>query len=72
MSPGSARRCKCVHTTGVPFRHELDEDRKLFYPAIMRTIVATGYDGVVGQEGSPRNGADWVASLEAAYKVCDV
>jgi hydroxypyruvate isomerase len=60
------------HTAGVPGRHELDENQELYYPAIMRAIAATDYDGYVGQEFSPRNGADWATSLEAAYRLCDV
>jgi hydroxypyruvate isomerase len=36
----------------------------------MRAIAKTGYDGYIGQEFSPRNGAEWVASMEAAYGVC--
>ena len=38
----------------------------------MRTIAETNYDGYMGQEFSPRNGENWLASLEQAYKVCDV
>ncbi len=60
------------HTAGVPGRHELDENQELYYPAIMRAVAATKYDGYVGQEFSPRNSADWATSLEAAYRICDV
>jgi hydroxypyruvate isomerase len=31
------------HTAGVPGRHEIDDSQELFYPAIMRAIVDTGY-----------------------------
>ena len=58
------------HTAGVPGRHELDENQELYYPAIMRAIAATDYDGYVGQEFSPRDGANWLASLQQAYDVC--
>ncbi len=34
------------HTGGVPGRHEIDESQELFYPAIMRAIVATGFKGI--------------------------
>ena len=44
----------------------------LYNPPIMRAIAATDYEGYVGQEFSPRNSADWAASLEAAYRICDV
>ncbi len=60
------------HTAGSPGRNELDETQDLYYPPIMRAIAATDYDGYVGQEFSPRNGADWAASLEAAYRICGV
>jgi hydroxypyruvate isomerase len=60
------------HTAGNPGRNELDETQELYYPPICRAIAATDYDGYVGQEFSPRNGETWAASLEAAYRVCDV
>src|SRR6478736_436863 len=41
------------HTGGVPGRHELDENQELYYPAIMRAIVATGFKGHVAQEFIP-------------------
>jgi hydroxypyruvate isomerase len=58
------------HTAGVPGRHELDEDQELYYPAIMRAIAATDYDGYVGHEFTPRG--EPIAGLEQAFKVCDV
>jgi len=42
------------HTAGVPGRNEIDETQELNYPAIMRAIVATGFDGYVAQEFIPR------------------
>ena len=41
------------HTAGVPGRHELDETQELHYPAIMRAIADSGYQGLVGQEFIP-------------------
>lgn len=38
----------------------------------MQASADTDYDGRVGQEFSPCNGADWATSLEAACRVCDV
>lgn len=58
------------HTAGNPGRHELDDSQELYYPAIMRTISGLDYAGYVGQEFSPIHDAK--ASLEAAYKICDV
>jgi len=59
------------HTGGVPGRNEIDDTQELFYPAIMRAIVATGYKGYVAQEFIPKN-KDAVASLRAAIHICDV
>jgi hydroxypyruvate isomerase len=41
------------HTAGVPGRHEIDESQELYYPAIIKAIGATGYDGFVAQEFIP-------------------
>ncbi len=59
------------HTAGVPGRHELDENQELFYPAIIRAILDTGYQGYLGQEFVPR-GKDPIAALRAGVEVCDV
>jgi len=58
------------HTAGVPGRGELDDSQEINYPAIMKTIVETGYKGYVGQEFIPVR--DKVASLSEAVKLCDV
>ena len=58
------------HTAGNPGRHDLDDTQELYYPAIMRAIAETKYDGYVGQEFSPTD--DALAGLEAAYITCDV
>ncbi|HWA28420.1 MAG TPA: TIM barrel protein [Lacunisphaera sp.] len=62
------------HTAGVPGRNELDENQELFYPAIMRAIVETGYQGYVSQEFVPRSkdNAEALAALRAAVEICDV
>ncbi|MCB0844074.1 MAG: TIM barrel protein [Bacteroidetes bacterium] len=59
------------HTGGVPGRHEIDETQELYYPAIMKAILETGYTGYVAQEFVPA-GPEPLASLKAAVKVCDV
>jgi hydroxypyruvate isomerase len=59
------------HTAGVPGRHELDDSQELNYPAIMRAIKATGFQGFVAQEFIPRQ-ADKLASLRQAVQLCDV
>jgi hydroxypyruvate isomerase len=59
------------HTAGVPGRHELDENQELFYPAIIRAIIDTGYQGYLGQEFIPA-GKDALAALRAGVQICDV
>jgi hydroxypyruvate isomerase len=58
------------HTAGVPGRHELDENQEIYYPAVMRAIVETGYQGYVAHEYSPVR--DAMTSLVQAVKTCDV
>jgi len=58
------------HTGGVPGRHEIDESQELYYPAIMRAIVETGFKGFVAQEFVPSK--DPMKSLETAIRICDV
>jgi hydroxypyruvate isomerase len=58
------------HTAGVPGRHELDENQEIYYPAVMRAIVETGYQGYVAHEYSPMR--DPIQSLVQAVKACDV
>ena len=59
------------HTGGVPGRHEIDDTQELYYPAIMRAILATGFKGYVAQEFVPTN-PDKLASLRKAVQLCDV
>ncbi len=59
------------HTAGVPGRHEIDETQELYYPAIMKAIVATGFTDYVAQEFIP-TAADKLGSLRKAVMICDV
>jgi hydroxypyruvate isomerase len=59
------------HTGGVPGRHEIDETQELYYPAIMRAILATGFKDYVAQEFVPAK-KDKMKSLKQAVKICDV
>jgi hydroxypyruvate isomerase len=59
------------HTGGVPGRHEIDETQELYWPAIMKAIVDTGYKGYVAQEFIPAH-KDMIASLAQAVQTCDV
>lgn len=58
------------HTGGVPGRQDLDETQELFYPAICRAILATGFDGFVAHEYLPK--ADPIGTLAKAVATCDV
>jgi len=62
------------HTAGVPGRHEINESQELYYPAIMKAILETGYQGYVAQEFIPtgKTNDDKIAALKKAMKVCDV
>lgn len=58
------------HTAGNPGRNELDENQELYYPPIMKAILATGYKGYVSHEYGPKG--DPIKALVQALKVCDV
>ena len=62
------------HTGGVPGRHEIDERQELYYPAIMKAILATGFNDYVAQEFIPtgKDNDEKLASLKNAVKICDV
>ena len=62
------------HTAGVPGRHEIDENQELFYPAIMRAIHQTGYQGYVAQEfiSEKKTNTEKIASLKKAIQICDI
>ena len=59
------------HTAGVPGRNEIEENQELFYPAIMKVILETGYEGIVAQEFIPTR-EDPTESLRKAITLCDV
>jgi hydroxypyruvate isomerase len=59
------------HTGGVPGRHEIDDTQELYYPAIMRAIIATGFKDYVAQEFIPAK-QDKLKSLEEGVRICDV
>jgi hydroxypyruvate isomerase len=59
------------HTAGVPGRGELDNQQEIQYPAVLRAILETGYQGFVAQEFIP-TWPDKVAALRHAARVCDV
>ncbi len=59
------------HTGGVPGRAEIDESQELYYPAIIKAIVDTGFKGFVAQEFIPKR-SDVLASLKQGVQICDV
>ena len=58
------------HTGGNPGRHEIDDTQELNYPAIIRAIEETGFEGYVAQEFIPVR--EPLASLEEAIEICTV
>jgi hydroxypyruvate isomerase len=62
------------HTAGVPGRHEIDETQELYYPAILKAILDTGFTDYVAQEFIPtgKEVKDKIAALKHAVKTCDI
>lgn len=59
------------HTGGVPGRNEINDTQELFYPAIMKAILNTGFKGYVAQEFIP-SWPDKIAALKQGITICDV
>ncbi len=57
------------HTAGVPGRHEIDDTQEIYYPAVVRAILETGYRDFIGQEFGPAR-PDKLASLKQAVAIC--
>lgn len=62
------------HTAGVPGRHEIDESQELYYPAIAKAIMQTGFSGYLSQEfiPTPSSAQGRAESLRQAVHICDV
>lgn len=58
------------HTAGNPGRNEIDDSQELNYRPIVEAIVASGYDGYLGQEFIPLR--DPIQSLKQAFDLCNV
>jgi len=58
------------HTGGNPGRNEIDDTQELYYPAIMKAIAKTGFDGYVAHEFVPKR--DPLQGLTYATRICDV
>ncbi len=59
------------HTGGVPGRAEIDDSQEIYYPAVMKAILDTGFKGFVAQEFVPKK-PDVLASLKQGVRICDV
>lgn len=59
------------HTAGVPGRNEIDETQELYYPAIVKAILETGFKGYIAQEFIPKQ-KDKLLSLKKAITICDL
>lgn len=60
------------HTGGNPGRNDINDSQEIYYPAIMRAILSTGYKGYVGQEFIPKSKTDPLAALRESIQICDV
>jgi hydroxypyruvate isomerase len=60
-----------IHTAGNPGRGELDETQEMYYPPIMRALLALDYQGYVAHEFIP-TWDDKLAALRHGVQVCDV
>ncbi|HVT28498.1 MAG TPA: sugar phosphate isomerase/epimerase family protein [Lacipirellulaceae bacterium] len=58
------------HTGGVPGRHEIDETQELYYPAVVRAILDTGFTGYLAQEFVPAR--EPLDSLAQGFRICNV
>jgi hydroxypyruvate isomerase len=58
------------HTAGNPGRNDMDETQELYYPPIMKAILASGYEGYVGHEFIPKG--DALTALKTAFDLCNV
>lgn len=59
------------HTGGNPGRNEINQTQEIYYPAIMKALVAIGFKGYVAQEFIPKS-KNPMASLREAIQICDV
>lgn len=62
------------HTAGVPGRNEIDDSQELYYPAIIKAIHDTGFDGYVAQEfiATKDTTEENITELRKAIEICDI
>ena len=58
------------HTGGNPGRNEIDDTQEIYYPAVMKAIIETGFKGFVAHEFVPKR-ENKLASLRQAVEICD-
>lgn len=59
------------HTGGVPGRNEINDSQELNYPAIVKAIHETGFQGYIAQEYLPTY-EDKLKALEEGLRICEV
>ncbi|APG59174.1 hydroxypyruvate isomerase family protein [Christiangramia salexigens] len=59
------------HTGGVPGRNEINDSQELNYPAIMKAILESGFEGFVAQEFIPTYD-DKLSALKEGITICDI
>jgi len=59
------------HTGGVPGRNEINNSQELNYPAIIKAIHETGFQGYIAQEFIPTY-EDKIKALEEGLRICEV
>ena len=59
------------HTGGVPGRNEINTSQELNYPAIIQSIIDTGFEGYIAQEFIPTY-PDKLKALKEAIAICSV
>jgi hydroxypyruvate isomerase len=57
------------HTAGNPGRSDIDETQEIYYPAVVKAILQTGFTGYLAHEFTPTNG---IYSIRRAVEICDV
>lgn len=62
------------HTGGMPGRKEIDNTQEIYYPAVVKAIIDSGYKGYLGQEfvPTPKDKEGMLASLKRCVEICDV
>ena len=62
------------HTGGVPGRHIIDDTQELYYPAIIKAILETGFKDYIAQEFVPdqKDTDSKIEALKKAVKICDL